>query len=245
MLSGLYAASTALHAAELSHEVIARNLAHSNVPGFRRAIASFETFEPNSASGAPDQNQSETLGTQLQDVRYDFQQGPIQRSGRALDVAINGDGFFELEGPNGPLYTRSGVFFLGDDGTLVNTDGIPVLGEGGPISIPAGASPNDVELDDAGRIQVKGFEVGQLKLVSFADNGRLVPEGTTSFRAPPDLVLQPSEAKVLQGGREMSNVSSVHELVRMIAGMRHYEASQKALRTIGDSIHQVTDPNAE
>lgn len=244
MLSGLYAASTALNAAEMSHEVIARNLAHINVPGFRRAIASFETFEPNTASGSPDPNRSETLGTQLQDVRYDFQQGPVQHTGRNLDVAISGDGFFALEGPNGPIYTRSGVFFMGDDGTLVNTDGVPVLGENGPLSLPAGSSPNDVELDGTGRISVKGFEVGKLKLVSFADNERLEPEGTTTFRAPPDVAAQPSEAKVQQGAREMSNVSSVHELVRMIAGMRHYEASQKALQTIGDSIHQVTDPNA-
>jgi len=244
MLSGLYAASTAMHAAELGHEVIARNLANINVPGFRRAIASYEKFEPAPDAVSRDADVSKTLGTQLQDVRYDFQQGPVQHTGRKLDVAINGDGFFELEGSNGSLYTRSGVFFVGDGGTLVNSDGLSVLGESGPLSIPAGSSPNDVAIDEAGRVSVQGFELGQLKVVSFPDNGQLVPEGTTSFRAPAELEPQASTARIQQGAREMANVSSVHELVRMIAGMRHYEASQKSLQTIGDSVHHVTDPNA-
>lgn len=245
MLSGLYAASTALHAAETSHEVIARNLAHVNVPGFRRAIASYEEFDPVFEKTGTSSEQVSTVGTQLQDVRFDFQQGTVQQTGRKLDVAINGDGFFELTGPNGPLYTRSGVFFLGEGGTLVNTDGNPVVGQGGPLAIPAGTSVNDIQIDGQGRIAVEGFEVGQLKLVAFADNSRLIPEGTTSFVATADLAAQASKAVLQQGAREMSNVSSVHELVRMIAGLRHYEASQKALQTIGDSIHHVTDPNAQ
>lgn len=244
MLSGLYAASTAMHAAGQSHELIARNLAHINVPGFRRAVASYESFDQAQDAYGPDSELPKTLGTQLQDVRFDFQQGLVDRTGRKLDVAINGDGFFQLEGPAGPLYTRSGVFFVGDGGTLVNADGLPVLGENGPLSIPAGSSPNDIQISNTGQVTVQGFNVGKLKLVSFADNRLLVPQGTTSFRAPPELATQPFAGKLQQGAREMSNVSSVHELVRMIAGMRHYEAAQKALQTIGDSVHFVTDPNA-
>ncbi|MCA9162505.1 MAG: flagellar hook basal-body protein [Planctomycetales bacterium] len=244
MLRGLYSAATAMDAATTNQEIISHNLAYANVPGFRRSVMSFETFETRlqrqlaSEPGA-------YLGTRVSQVKTDFQMGRLEQTGRPLDVALaSPEGFFVLGGPDGPRYTRSGVFHIGEDGNLVTSTGVPVQGAGGPIAIPADASPSQIRIGTDGTVWVNENQVGQLDIVRFADPDRLQPTGTLSFSAPPDMPPEPAEVTVAQGMRESSNVSAVDELVRMIAGMRYFEASQRALRQLGETVHEHTNPQA-
>lgn len=241
MIPGLYSAATGLVASQANHEVTAHNLAHANVPGFRRGWLPFEKLvssDPSRANGI--------LGTQAREVRTDFSQGQFQRTGRQLDFAIDGDAFFAIEGPDGRLFTRNGTFQLNGEGQLITADGRTVSGTGGPITLPPDAPLSTLTVAADGTLSANGVEIGQLELVSFADNQQLRQVSTASFEAPPGVQPQPAgdEVGVIQGTRELANVHAVDELVRMMVGMRHYEASQRALKTLGESIHLTTDPQA-
>jgi flagellar basal body rod protein FlgG len=242
MLAGLYSAASGLNALEMNQEVVARNLAHVNVPGFRRGVISFEELEAAYEQATLGDTSQAGNGAEVAEVQTDFSEGSLQHTGRSLDLALNGDGFFVLDGPEGPLYTRSGVFYLSADGQLVSGDGRPVQGDSGPLQLPADTSPASIQVTAEGDVYAGGSQVGRLRIVSFADNQLLVPVGTTSFMAPDGAEPQEAEAAVQQGFREMSNVVVVEELVRMIAGLRLYEAAQRAMKTISDAVGQTTSP---
>jgi flagellar basal body rod protein FlgG len=219
----------------LNQDVVARNLAHVSVPGFRRTGLAYETFEnAEQERFGTDSN----LGTQVPKTHTDFTPGAIQKTGRPLDLAIRGDGFFELDGGDGSLYTRNGVFHLNSDGELVNGEGLAVLGDNDrPIVLPD-VTPSQITVSRDGGVFVGDIQRGKLSIVRFDDNQQLTPAGTTTFRAPPGTVAEAADEDVAveQGSREMANVSAVEELVRLLAGLRYSEASQRALRTIGDII---------
>lgn len=242
MLEGLYSAATALSAAQVNQDIVSENLAHMNVPGFRKLIPSFESFDQVL------QQSGEATGLRGRGViadhsTTDFSAGPMAHTGRSLDVAINGDGFFAVETAEGePLYTRNGVFFLSEDGTLTNSTGMSVLGENGTFTIPAGHSPSDIVIGQDGTVSVRGETLGKLRLVSFNDKSQLERAGTTLFRPLNGAAPEASVAGVAQGMREQANVSAIDEMVQMIKGARHYEAAQRALKSIDDSISNNTDP---
>jgi flagellar basal body rod protein FlgG len=244
MITGLYSAATGLLAAELNQEVIARNLAHVNVPGFRRAVVPFETLENELQAINAGEDVNDLVGTHPATIAIDFSPGVIDTTGRSLDVAIMGDGFFVVEGEGGPLYTRNGSFHINERGELVNSSGMLIQGGGGPLVIPSDAAPSTITIAKDGTVSAGDLEIGQLDIVAFADNSKLEQVGTTLFAAPDGVQPEASAAVIRQGARELSNVNSVDELVRMIVGMRHYEASQRAMKALTDAIQQNTDPNA-
>ncbi len=238
MISGLYNAASGLLASQANQETVAQNLAHVNVPGFRRQLLAFEAMSKFS----PDE---QLQGTRTDQPTTDFTPGRMVYTGRPLDAAIQGDAFFVVQGDQGPLYTRNGAFHLNAKGELVTGDGRQVQGTGGPIVIPPEVSPLNLSIQPDGTVQFREFRYGQLKLASFADNQQLSRVGTTLFAAPPGVSPQDAgDASVMQGTREQANVTAVDELVRMIAGMRHYEASQKALTTLAEAISHNTNPQA-
>ncbi len=242
MLVGLYSAATGMQAGERLHEVVSENLAHLGVPGYRANVVSFEVLE-NPNADAEGTTSPEGYGTIEEDLRTDFTPGAILNTGRTLDVAISGDGFFVLQGPQGPLYTRNGVFYVNPTGELTNGEGMPVIGDGGPISIPRDTTAGEVHIAPDGTVEVDGAQVGRIRIARFEDPDLLVRAGTSLFEsgsATPEDV----DPYLLQGSRELSNVSAINEMVRMIQGMRFYEAAQKALTTIDEAVSQNTDPQA-
>lgn len=241
MLSGLYGAATGMNAAAAQHEVIARNLAHSQVPGFRKGLVVMRTFESALDAAQQAQVRGEAWGVALAQTATDFSPGGLQRTGAPLDVAIEGDGFFVLSGPDGPLYTRNGTFHRDEQGELVSADGLAVEGDGGAISVPEDVSTDQIVINEDGTVRAGGAELGRIQVVQFADTSRLRSAGATLFSAA-GAAPEPATPKVVQGARELSNVSAVEELVRMLAGMRHYEASQRAMRSIGEAVQQHTNP---
>ena len=229
MIRGLYSAAGGMNATAMQQDATAHNLAHAVKPGYLRELIRFD------ASGPSDQIQgpATTLHT-------DFQPGTMQFSGNKLDLALEGPGFFSVQGPTGPVYTRNGVFQLNASGRLITMEGLPAMGVSGPIDLPPGTLNIDVLSN--GAVIADGIEVDQLKIVAFENPSSLQRVGTSYFQAPPNAPTVQGTADVFQGYRELSNSTVVQEMVQMIAGVRHFEAAQRALRSIGDAIAFNTRP---
>lgn len=157
-----------------------------------------------------------------------------------MDLGLEGKGFFVLETPEGPLYSRSGVFRTNAEGQLVDSSGRTIAGEGGPIVIPSTASTAAVGVSADGSISVAGQGVGKFRLVEFENEMDLVPVGGNCFRAPVDAVTTPAtNTAVRQGFQEASNVRVVGELVGLITVTRLYEANLKAIQTQDETLKNI------
>lgn len=228
--------------AERNQEVIANNLANANMPGFRRQLVAFDSVAQALQSNDAQQPDPGSLGAPGSRPITVFEPGALQLTERPLDVALKGDGFFVVEGPSGPLYTRNGAFEQDGQGVLRTSGGLPVSGTTGRITIPPGTARIVIRQD--GTVVADDNEVARLKVASFSDPNQLVHAGTTLFEAPNGVKPRVSQATVQQGYRESSNVQIVDEMVRMIAGMRMYDASQRAMNAISDAMERRTTGQA-
>lgn len=214
-------------------DVITHNLANVSTVGYKRMYSSF--------SEALDSQQTNNTGSSS----FDFSQGSITETSRPMDFALHGNGFFVIETPQGPLYTRNGIFRANSNGQIVDSEGRTVAGESGPITIPADVSPSQINVSADGSISAAGITIGKFMLADFAeDQGELVSVGGGCFRMPNETI-EPIPAEnliVKQGYQESSNVQMVEELVNMIMVTRTYEANMKFLSTqkeIGSSLISV------
>ena len=164
-------------------------------------------------------------------VYVDFSQGVYQRTGNPLDVALQGEGFFEIETDAGPAYTRAGSFSINQEGRLVNKSGQTVMGASGPVEIVG----NDVRITQSGKIQVDGVEVDTLKVVVFEDKNALKRGKDGLFF---DLGQagqgEPESINIQSGFLELSNASAAKEMIQMINVQRSFELYQKAIWTVSD-----------
>ena len=218
-----------MNATSQQQDAIAHNLAHAVKPGYLRELIRFEA----PAAGNPIQGPATSLHT-------DFQPGTMQLTGNKLDLALEGPGFFTVQGPTGPVYTRNGVFQLNENGRMTTMEGLPAMGVAGTIDLPPGTL--NIDVLGNGAVIADGIEVDQLRVVAFENPASLQRVGTSYFQAPPNAPTLPVAANVFQGYRELSNSTIVQEMVQMIAGVRHFEAAQRALRSIGDAIANNTRP---
>ncbi|HUT30656.1 MAG TPA: flagellar hook basal-body protein [Sedimentisphaerales bacterium] len=206
--------------------VITHNLANVSTVGYKRRCNAFS--RALEAQGLP--TQTYAPGTVDLNSVFDFSQGSVVETGRPLDFALYGKGFFVVETPQGPLYTRNGMFQTNHNSQIVTSDGRIVAGQAGPITLPAGAPLSQVTVSPDGSISAGGIPVGKFSLVDFKDNqNKLVSVGAGCFQMPDENVLPvPAESLVLkQGYQEASNVKIVDELVSMIMVSRLYEANMK------------------
>ncbi|MEK6257868.1 MAG: flagellar hook basal-body protein [Planctomycetota bacterium] len=229
MIRGLYSAAGGMQATSLQQDVTAHNLNHAMKPGYQREVLRFNATGPR----------EELLGPEAT-LHTDFSPGTLEFTGNTLDVALNGPGFFQIQGPSGPLYTRSGTFQLNGQGQIVTPEGRIVRGTAGPITIPPDAVNIDI-LDD-GTVIADGGEIDQLSVVAFQNPNDLSRVGTTYFAASPNAARSEAGPEVRQGYRENGNTTVVQEMVQMIAGLRQFEAAQRALRSLGDTIALNTRP---
>ena len=214
-------------------DVIANNLANVSTVGYKRRCNTFSKLltAQETATSTKTGNEAEL------NTAYDFSQGNFIETGRTLDFALCGNGFFVVETPDGPLYTRNGMFSLNQNGQIVDSAGRTVAGESGPISIPSNIGLSQISVSSDGSISAAGSVVGKLKLVDFKNNeSKLIAAGLSCFQAPNNI--QPEAAKnliVKQGYQEGSNVQMVEELVDMIMVSRLYEANMKFMGTGSDA----------
>jgi flagellar basal-body rod protein FlgF len=222
------AIASSLSALTREYEIVANNLANANTIGFKRQCNSF-TKSLNSLQGDnPDSGQV--------DSKTDFSQGSLTYTGSRFDMSLSGKGFFVVETPEGPLYTRNGLFQLNNKGQLVDMDGRTIGGKDGALIFPQDMSASDMHVSEDGVIRVKDNTIGQLKLADFgADETKLVPVGKNCFAAPANIKAGASNASVKQGYQEASNVATVEEMVDLITISRLYQTNMKLLTSNSDN----------
>jgi flagellar basal-body rod protein FlgF len=213
-------------------EVVANNVANVNTNGFRRRATNFaEHLMPVASADdfrRPDRKISYVIdqGTWLSTAR-----GSIERTEEPLDVAIKGDGFFVLQGPNGQeRYTRNGSLAINSQGTLVTSDGKPVLTQNGPVQFSS--SESNVAISPDGTITSTQGLRGKLRIAMFDNPQALVNEGSNEFSGGTPRPAEASEIQLEPGAIEKSNVQPVIEMARMIEISRAYSSvSQMMQRT--------------
>jgi len=194
-------------------DAIANNLANCNSPGFKRSIVGLSAFTDQLAEAAERMSgDSEPVAFASQDLR----QGELVQTGNPTDLAVDGSGFFVIRTPSGKELTRAGNFRLDSSGDLVTQQGDKVLGDRGTINIP----PGKWSVDGDGNISVDGTVVDKL-LIELGGNGST------------------QVGRVVQGQLESSNVSAIQEMVSMITTLRSYEANQRAILAMDQTLDKI------
>ena len=214
-------------------QVVANNIANAATTGYRQEGVIFSEYVRGVQGGA-----SLSMG-QGNVRRTSFEQGSLQSTGGTFDLAIEGDGFFLIETPEGERLTRAGGFTPNAAGDLVTFDGYRVLDAGGaPVFIPPNAASLSISPD--GTISADGTFVGQVGVVRPLDPSDLRRQGGVMFRT--DAGFEPAEgARVMQGFLEASNVDSITQLARMIEVQRAYEMGQSFLDSEDERVRKAMD----
>ncbi|WP_319525255.1 flagellar basal-body rod protein FlgF [uncultured Desulfosarcina sp.] len=239
MSGGMYLAAAGALVQQMRLEMLANNVANINTVGYKGEKSVFRVPEEMTATEATTSEEGlQSLSPYAPpfSTRVDFSQGAIHQTGNPLDVALNGEGFFSVQTPDGVQYTRQGSFTLNTEGVLVTQDGYPVLGEGGEIAIEGG----NVEIDELGNVSVDGDEVGRLQVTAFADNKNLKKTGNGRFASNDPAVVgnRPENTSVQQGHLESANVNPVQAMTEMIETSRAFEAYQKVIQSADEATEK-------
>jgi flagellar basal-body rod protein FlgG len=258
VLRSLQTARHSLHREQTRIDNLANNLANVATSGFRQILTRITEQEAPGVDRAEPQEPAAPPATRVEQAlplrgaetgwvaerqlvmsqAVDMRPGSVAATGRNLDVALSGRGFFVVRDEDGNEYfTRDGGFNVDAAGRLVNAGGMPVQGAGGAIQIGGG----EVTIDAAGDVMAGGTNRGRLRVVDFPAPERLLHRGGGLLAAPPDM--PPNEAAdaqtaVLQGHLESSNVDPVRTLVDMIAAQRAFEIGTKVLQANDEMLGQ-------
>lgn len=213
-------------------DVIANNMANMDTAGYKADGVLFEEYLMPGAS-AEGFSGADARVSYVQDrgLVRDMTAGRMEQTGHDLDVAVSGDGWFVVQTPDGERYTRNGQLKLSPEGNLVTSSGQPVLSEGGTISLPA--DEGGVEIAGDGTISTTAGQKGRLRLVKFPKDAKLEKVGDTLF-ASQSGAEPATDARIMQGMVEKSNVQPVIELTRMIETARAYEQVARSLEKTDD-----------
>lgn len=206
-------------------DATANNLANLTTTGFKaeRLIMRELSQAPAAASERP----NKISFVDAWALQRDFSTGPIQRTGNALDVAIEGEGFFVIQTTSGEAYTRDGRFSIDSQGQLVTRSGDVVMGDGGPITLDPEAG--EVAISTTGAISQGAEAMGQLRVVAFNTPAALEKTGGNLWRATDEAPRPPENLRLVPGAVEGSNVNAVDELTQMIQISRAYESISRMI----------------
>lgn len=252
MLRALYSAAAGMESEQMNLDVISNNLANVNTTGFKKSKVEFQellyqtTREPGADLG--NGNQVPTgiqvgQGSRPVATARIFTNGDLSQTGEQLDVAIQGDGFFEVQMPDGSnAYTRDGAFKTDSTGRIVTSDGLPVIGGFQPV--PSGTT--NITISSNGSVTytgANGATTSQVQLVRFNNPAGLSSQGSnlyteTPASGTPELGTpgQNGYGTLNQGYLELSNVSVVEEMVNLIEAQRAYEVNSKAVQAADEMM---------
>ena len=171
----------------------------------------------------------------LEGTHLDLAPGSLLDTGNPLDVGIEGSGFFAIQTPQGTRYTRNGSFQIARTGELVTAAGNPVLGENGPIRVPAGA----VSISSDGTLSVNSAIAGKIRLVECAPGTKLDSEGEALLNAPSGAELPARQASVRPGMLESSNVNPISAVMSLIGVQREFDMMQRALSLFHTEFNRI------
>jgi flagellar basal-body rod protein FlgG len=257
--NAMHVAKSGLNAQQTRMQVIANNLANVNTAGFKKDRANFESLLYQVRRYAGDQTSAETnltssfaigTGTRVVNTEKMHSQGSLVMTDNALDMAVEGSGFFQVLMPDNRIgYTRNGSFSRNEEGTLTTSSGYVLQPE---VQIPEGASNINISANGIVSVTRAGEtaaqEVGQLTLADFPNRRGLQPVGenmlveTDASGGP--VIANPIEqgfGKIVQGALESSNVNVVQELVDMIETQRAYEVSSKAITSVDEMLRFISN----
>jgi flagellar basal-body rod protein FlgG len=239
---------------------VALNVANLSTPGYKREVAASRPFvdfvdQTDGVVRAADSPRLLTpaLTSAAAQVLLDTRPGTVKLSGQTLDLALAGDGFFEVSTETGPAYTRQGSFRVDARGRLVTAQGLPVMGKSGEIYL----TTQTPVIDAAGNITepdattgpsavAPGTPIAQIKVVRFDNAKSMQRLGNGLMEAGQNMtVVNETDAQIRQGALESSNVDSAVEMVQMMQTMRHFETMQKITQgyddMLGTAIHKLGD----
>jgi flagellar basal-body rod protein FlgG len=258
MIRALNSAATGMAAQQLNIDVVANNMANVNTAGFRKSRAEFQDLvyqtlrQPGGQSGNGASLPSgiqvglgvRTVATQALHI-----QGAMKQTGNSLDLAIEGNGFFQVTRPNGDIaYTRAGNLKTDADGRLVTNDGFAIEPA---ITIPPDSTSISVSATGVVSVtqpgQQNSQEIGQLQLANFANPGGLLELGRSMYQqtnaSGQPIVMNPGDGGVgtlAQGFLEGSNVEVVNEMIELISSQRAYEVNQRVIQAADEMLSRVT-----
>ena len=258
MLRSLFTAATGMIAQQTQVDVTSHNIANVNTMGYKKNRAEFADlmYQVMSYAGTPTSTTTMHptgievgLGVRPQAITKIHSQGYFKETGNNLDMVIAGNGFFQVQMPDGTTaYTRNGAWKLDSDGNIVNDDGLQLVPN---ITIPADATQISIGIDGTVSVLQPGAaemqQVGQIEIVNFINPAGLHSSGDNLFletgaSGAPIIGIagQDGLGQIKQGFVEMSNVQLVEEMTELITGQRAYEANSKAITT-SDSMLQTTN----
>lgn len=259
MIRALYTAASGMNAQQANMDNVAHNLANVNTTGFKKSRIEFEDlmYQETRAAGSSASSSTEApvglevgLGTRAVATSRNFSSGNLRSTSGPLDMAIEGDGFFQISMPNGTTaYTRSGTFHRDAQGLLVTAEGYGLQPN---ITVPQNATSISISKDGIVTAQIPGQTVSQnlgtIELASFSNAAGLRPMGgnlftATSASGDPQTGAPGTDARgnLAQGFVEDSNVSVVEEMVNMIIGQRAYEANSRVIKAADEMLSQVNN----
>lgn len=252
MLRALYSSAAGMQSQQTNLDVIANNLANVNTTGYKRSKAEFQDLlyqtarSPGADQGAGNEVPTGVQighGSRLVATSKVFTTGQLTQTGERMDVAIQGDGFFQVQMPDGTLgYTRDGALKVGSDGRVMTSDAMPLGGGWQPI--PAGTT--SINISPSGEVTVDGAngkQVFNIQLARFANPAGLTSAGRNLYRettasgtAELGAPGQNGFGELQQGFLETSNVKIVEEMVNMIVAQRAYEVNSKAVQASDEML---------
>ena len=256
MIRALYTAASGMNAQQANIDNVAHNLANVNTTGFKKGRMEFEdlVYQQIKAPGSPTSTEGQSpigleagLGSRVVATARNFSSGNLRKTDAPLDLAIEGQGFFQISLPGGETgYTRAGTLHQNGEGQVVTNEGYPLEPA---ITIPNNALSISVSSDGIVAVDMPGQtpqQVGTIELANFQNPAGLKPRGGNVFEvsaASGDPVTgvpgTDGMGTLSQGFLEDSNVSVVEEMVNMILGQRAYEASSKVIRAADEMMQQV------
>lgn len=229
MAGGAYVALSGLRSRSEHLDRLASDLANAGTSGYKAERSTTSAAE----RATFDRALQSAIDVAPGPSRFDLRAGAIATTGRELDLAIAGQGFFVIDTPAGPRYTRNGHFERAADGMLVTEDGFAVAGENGPITLGTGA----LSIAEDGTIRTGATIAGRVRLVQFDDAVPLAREGGSRFRAPAGApVTAATNATVHGGSLEKSNVSVVDRVAELTEVTRTFEALQRGVSLLMNDI---------
>jgi len=248
----IYSAASGMVLEQRRQELIARNLAGSQISGYKREHLVSSNFKAD-LDRERMVNTNKFQGTTGGKEHVDLTQGAIKKTSDPLDFAIHGEGFFELETPDGQtLYTRNGQFQLNTNGELTNTEGFVVQGVNGPIQLDPSDDISNLRISPDGEITIdvnNGSErtiLGRFRIVAPEDQSILTKVSSSMFKVEKGKENMIAEVdtvdpnfQIINGSLETSNASPIKDMVNMVQSMREFEMGQKMLKMLDESGKQL------
>ncbi|TCM17694.1 flagellar basal-body rod protein FlgF [Novosphingobium sp. PhB165] len=233
----------------LSHEqalrrqldIVANNMANTSTVGFKRERALFHEYVETAQEAPVDDARKTSFVLDFGTV-HDTSQGSFQATGNPLDVMIDGDGYLNVESPDGGVvYTRAGFIKVLQNGDLATSGGQRLLDENGrPINVPADQM-SGMSIAEDGTVMGKNGPLGRLAVTTFADENMVDPRGDGLFTGTGGNMLAATQTKLKSGGVEASNVEPITETTHMVEILRSYQTSQRMTADLADMRKRAID----